>query len=114
MKLNEFITDTLTQIAEGINGAKDKYRELGGEINPRNIPLKSTETVLNQYSNPHGSYVSTSLVNFEIALTDNETVAGRSEIGVFFGSARIGVKSMDTTNEKTFNKVSFTIPVILP
>ncbi len=102
MELKEFITNTLVEIATGVNDAKSAYLELNGEVNP------DEQFQIGDRSKPACN------IDFEVALSENTATKGNKGIGVAlsFVSAD-GSKS--TENEiNSLTKIKFTVPVILP
>ena len=104
MELKEFITNTLINIAEGANGAKDRYKTLGGVVNP-------------EITSKAGLYQPTKErinVEFEVALSDTTSHESSAGIGVLFNIVTIGGKTGISDEIHSVNKIKFTVPVELP
>ena len=103
MELKEFITTTLTQIAEGVNDAKPVYSKFGAEVNP-NVSI----------TNYSGGHKSTCNIDFEVALTDSSKTTAGGGIGVALSIFKAkGEKSTDSESE-SLTRIKFTVPVQLP
>ncbi len=76
--MEEFISDTLTQIIKGVKKADDEAKALGGggRVNPAVMPIPDNKNRLPLSGN---LYRSAELIEFDIALTiSNETTEGQS------------------------------------
>jgi hypothetical protein len=114
MTLNQFISETLTQIAEGVNQAKPKYKELGGVINPQGFEQIEGGIPYAKARPMHGVASLLCNIQFEVTLAADTSTDGKTGIGVFWGDIGIGVKNSESNKETTLNKVSFNVPVQLP
>lgn len=117
MELKEFITATLTEIAEGVYDSQKHYKQLGGAVNPSNIsPLNGTfyKAVKLNGNNVDDLAFQLSSVEFEIGLVEGDVSEGKSGIGVFLPHIGLGTNSTHKENNSTVTKVRFCIPVKLP
>lgn len=109
MNLEEFISDTLTQIIKGVKKADDEAKTIGGggRVNPPVMdPGNKTRTAL--FGNP---YQTTDMVEFDIALTvSNEATGGGKVSLVHIASIRGEASSTNTS----ISRVKFKVPVALP
>lgn len=115
MELKEFISSTLTQIAEGVRDAQSHYSEIGGVVNPGN--LKSVEGTSIMYGIVDPNYLSVHLlsnVHFEVTLATEDKSSNSGGIGVFLSAVSLGGKSSDSDSKTSLNKVTFDVTVSLP
>lgn len=115
MELKEFISSTLTQIAEGVRDAQKHYSEIGGKVNPGN--LKSVEGTSIMYGIVNPNYLSVHLlsnVHFEVSLTSEDKSSSSGGIGVFLSAVSLGGKTSDSDLKSSLNRVTFDVPVSLP
>ena len=115
MELKEFISSTLTQIAEGVKDAQQSYSELGGEVNPANLHSVGGTTI--PYGIIHTGYNNVVLlcnVHFEIALTKEDSNSQSGGIGVFLDVLSLGHKDTDCGARSSITRISFDVPVSLP
>jgi hypothetical protein len=109
MNLEEFISDTLTQIIKGVKKADDEAKAVGGggRVNPPVMdPGNKTRTAL--FSN---LYQTTDMVEFDIALTVSNETTGGGKVGIVH-IASIGGE-LSSTNTSV-SRVKFKVPVALP
>ena len=92
MELREFIKDTLIEIAEGVNDAKEEYGKLKGEIADR------------------GRCV----VKFNIALNQIEKNDSKKGIGVMLPAIKIGGNKAEELSLSSMTRIEFEVVVKLP
>jgi hypothetical protein len=114
MELKKLISDTLIQIAEGVNDAKAKYQELGGDVAPKNMKQVEGGIPYAKEIPIHSNANLLSNVQFEVSLTDNNSEGSSTGIGVLLGYFNIGGKDESSTQHQAFTKIKFNIPVKLP
>lgn len=107
MELKEFITETLTQIAEGVKDASPKYKELGGMA-----PYYES----NVSAISGGVAIKDKVVNveFEVALTNTNKDGGKAGIGVALSIVRAGIDKSKSIEEESLTRVKFNVPIALP
>ena len=107
MELKEFITETLTQIIEGVKSAQEKSKDTGALINPAD-----TKAQENTPKTTQNDYIG--LVDFGVALTQIEGKEGKSGIGVYFAGIGFGGQQKTDTQNMSVTNIKFSIPVIFP
>ena len=99
MDLENFVTDSLNQIFNGIKGAQDAAAKVGGEINPK--------------TSGSGTFANGRIIHpieFDVAVTVVETSDVKGGISVM----GVGVKGASTENNTSVSRIKFKIPVSLP
>ena len=111
MGLKDFITETLTQMMEGVKNAQEKAKEFGAIINP---PSEYSKEDTISMRNSIGEYQRIQTVEFDVSLTSTSTSDTKKGISVAF--AGIGVEGGKGNNEQNaiMNRIKFTIPIALP
>ncbi len=101
MELKEFITKTITDVAQAVSDAKPVCSELGVIINPAS---KFNKTGKAPYATS---------IDFEIALTEENSTSKNKELGVMFSLIRgdLGKGSEEKMNALT--RISFSVPIFL-
>ena len=115
MQLDEYIKETLVQIAKGVKGASNEVEELGGRVNPAKIHTDYSNNGLGKISsNDSEVRPDKQTIKFDIALQVKETsdvdASAKAKLAVF--SIGGGVKSADES--QVAHRVQFEIPVDLP
>ena len=114
MELKDFVTITLTQIAEGVKNAQESYTGLGGVVNPKGLKMVEGGIPYGKVTPLNGEAVLLCNVQFEVSLTSGNTSNNAGGIGVLFGTFSIGGKSGEEERQTSFTKVKFNVPVKLP
>lgn len=113
MELKKLISETLIQIAEGVNDAKANYKKLGGDVAPKNMK-QVVGDIPYAKEIPMGDATFISNVQFEVSLSDNNSEGSSTGIGVLLGYFNVGGKDESSTQHQAFTKIKFNIPVKLP
>lgn len=113
MKLKEFISETLTQIAQGVKEAQNNVAPLGAKVNPANVASF-------EGSVPHCRGTSTRParvlceVEFNVALTNDSSTSTGSGIGILFGAVSLAGKHGTSDKDTTLNSIRFNVIMELP
>ena len=100
--LQDFVKETLVQIANGVKEASEGVLEAGGAVNPvdsGNMP--SIEE--------HGTSV-----QFDVALATSEEKSKSGKFGVVVFDIGMKVKGKAKTDTTSTNRVAFSVPLLLP
>lgn len=109
MELKEFISETLNHIIDGVNAAQEHARVSGARINPRvNAAAGGGRGV------DIGSNLIIDAVKFDVALTAAKDSKTKGGIAVFFGAVGLGSQGESKAANESVNRVSFSVPIILP
>ena len=110
MELKDFISETLTQMMEGVKNAQEKAKEFGAIVNPPTSSHKENTVSIGDL----GEYQRIQTIEFEVALPSTSTNDTQKGISVAF--AGIGAKGGKGSNEQNSiaNKIRFEIPIALP
>lgn len=108
MELSDYISQTLTQIIEGVRNAQEFAKEHGSIINGSNFYQFSTESKL-----ADGKHIVQN-VEFNVAISITETDDSKGGIGVFAGAFGIGVHGSTGSQIGSINQIKFSIPILLP
>jgi len=114
MELSEFITGTLISIAQGVVQANEKYRALGGEVNPKGFRQIEGGIPYGKQTPGQTEAIPLSNVIFEIALTEESKDNATGGIGVLLGAFGTSGKIENSSETQNVTKVKFNVPVKLP
>ena len=102
MELHEFITETLVQIAKGVENANTQLKGTTAIINPRHVNYNTNENVQTYgWLTPgHDKLRAVHLVEFDIAVKATEGKEHKGGIGVAMGAISLGgTKKQDSAQE---------------
>lgn len=113
MELKEFIRETLSQIATGVEAAQTEVRDSGGFVNPAHRagnqePDKSHFGVLTSGQNIF-------LVDFDVTVSVVEATEteGKAKLNVA-GFINLGTGGQSNASSTATNKISFKVPLAMP
>ncbi|MEE9131239.1 MAG: hypothetical protein V3T84_14560 [Phycisphaerales bacterium] len=111
MELQEFITESLTQILTGVKAAEERAGEHGGVINPRvRSPGGDKRPVIVSGTGLRPAET----VHFDVAVTVVEGTQAKAGIGVVAGVFGIGAKGSSTAESSSISRLKFSVPIAFP
>lgn len=114
MELRDFISNTLKQIAEGVQLSQERFSELNGAVNPSHLQQISGEIPYGKEIGLKGYAKILCNVQFEVSLTSDNTTNTNGGIAVLFGALSLGGKQSTESKDVALNRVKFNIPIVLP
>jgi hypothetical protein len=112
VKLEDFITETLTQIIRGVKNANVIAKEYGAIINPATAHRNSQGDL--QVSSSQILTRPVQEIDFDIAITAAEKSDTKGGAGVFISIVGIGTQLRDSTENSTVSRIKFRVPIKLP
>ena len=118
MELKDFVSETLTQILQGVRESQKRQEEHGGEINLSVWSRSSSEGAEGAIQHK-GFLVSKSrkaidYVNFDVAITLTRGKGAKAGIGVFVGAVGLGSQGQTSSSEGSINRIQFKVPISFP
>jgi len=113
MELKEYIKETLSQIAAGVEAAQTEVRDCGGFVNPayRVSAKNSDESHFGGLSNGQNIF----LVDFDVSVTVVEEAGGEASAKLQVASLfKVGGGVEQNTSNSSTNRISFKVPLGLP
>jgi len=116
MRLGEFVTQTLSEIVDGVAGAQEHAEEKGAVINPSHVMWSKEKQGFFIITGAAGQDQAPLLtpIDFEVLLTIGEDDKAQGGVGVFAASLGIGLKGEVKEYTETVNKLKFQVLVKLP
>ena len=111
MELKDFVSQTLTQIIEGVKESQIKASELGGIVSPC---LTSNHSEMGKQGILSASGRAAQIVQFDVALTVVEGTGTKGGIGVFAGAINLGSSGESKAESTSVSRIKFSVPVVLP
>ena len=111
MKLQKFISETLTQIIQGVEDAQGSIVSGSGRVNPRIIDGRIIED-----GRPKDIIEKDKLtpINFDIAVYVQEEKNKVEGIGVAIASVGLGLRKKIRISDSSISRIKFKVPVVLP
>ncbi len=111
MEIRDFISETLSEIAEGIKSAQPRVKAAGGAVNPMGCNYPNSEKYVLQHKAT--SRIGDN-VEFDIAVTVEERTKSGGEMGVAIPVIKASIGGGSEAQTGSVNRVKFKIPVIFP
>ena len=111
MKLEDFISETLKQIINGVSTAQPHYSERGGTVNSRNLGYRKIEGT--QLFDKNTGQI-TQIIEFDVAVSTSEGTGSKGGVGVFVGPVSLGSQGSSEATNSSHSRIKFSVPVNLP
>ena len=117
MDLKQFVSETISQIVDGIIDADSRIAQSGGAVNPSN-------TVTNKAGDgPYGYYAGNKdkryrpvvqEIQFDVVLNAAEGSETKGGIGIHVGAIALGSAGKSDAETSSQSRVKFSVPLLLP
>ncbi len=111
MELKEFVSESIKQIIDGVNEAKQYGIENGATVNPRRWGWNSSN-VQAKYDQETGAAIET--IEFDVAVAVAEGTKTKGGIGVFMGAVGVGSQGQSDNQNSLVSRIRFSVPIVLP
>jgi len=111
MKLDQFISQALIDIANGIKKAQKEYENIGGQVNPRGLNYIHPDILAVQHKET--SRIG-QIIEFDLTVTGGGKIEGSAKAGIEVMDIGLSGKVQGTSETGHLNKLRFKIPVIFP
>ena len=112
MKLQDFVSETLTQIVNGVRDAQENAAKVGGQVNPDGYQVPFKHLQGQRWNKENGDTIDE--VHFDVAITTEEGAETKGGIGVFVGAIGLGSQGASAESNSSVSKVQFSVPVAYP
>jgi len=112
MNLQDFISESLSQIINGILDAQKKELPFNAEISPY-IHVNNVKTDEKRMK-PYYSWQSVTPIKFDIAVTAEQATGTKGGIGVVAGVIALGSQGRTDKLDSSVSRIQFEVPVIMP
>lgn len=109
MDIRQFVSETLTQIVEGVTDANQRLSD-DSEVNPRCGGTPEGKPYVEYYSELRP----VELVDFDLAVTVTEGTGAKGGLGVAAGFIGLGGQKSSESSAEAVSRVKFTLPLMLP
>ena len=114
MKVDEFIFESIKQVTDGIDNARDYAETKGAKISGENlnfIGAKNGGGIV--YMNQDNSEI-IEKIDFDIAVTAKEGDKVKGGVGLFVGAVGIGTQGHIESENSSMSRIKFSVPLHLP
>lgn len=117
MNLQQFISETLIQIARGVEEADKQLADSGAIVNPRHVvpePKASTYGYLAEEPENREYLAIVQKIDFDVAVFASQTTEAEGKAGLMVAAIGLGTKASSERGEKSESRIKFSIPFVLP
>jgi hypothetical protein len=116
MELHEFITETLVQIAKGVENANSTLSKCSAVVNPKNVNYNKDGNIRTYgwLTETEERLRAVHLIEFDVLVTATKDKEKKGGIGVAFGNIGIGATRTHGEESIAQNRIKFGIPMVLP
>ena len=119
MNLQQFIKETIVQIANGIQTAERELAETTAIVNPRYVAKTSLQGVygfmISEKETTRENYrAAVQTVEFDVAVYATETTETKGGIGLMVGTLGLGGHGATEKGNRSESRIRFSIPVAFP
>jgi hypothetical protein len=114
MDLKQFVSGTITQIAEGIRDAQSKTEGTGAWVNPAGSVVTGNAVKDLKYVETFDTRAYLQEVKFDVALTVSDTQGAGAGGGLQVFGVKIGADTSVSYQNAAVSRVQFSIQVVWP
>lgn len=111
MELKDFVSQTLTQILDGVKTSQAYAKENNAGINPP-YPSFFGDKASSYLKGKNGGIIQ--YIDFDVAVTTIEGTGTKGGIGIFVGPVGIGAQGKSDSSNTSVSRIKFSIPVEFP
>ena len=111
MNIEEFVSESLTQIIRGVQKAQENVTGTGARINPQMRFTRKEESIgeAEGYGGQPVSYVS-----FNVSVIASEGTGTKGGIGIVVGAIGLGSQGQSESSASNESRIQFKVPILMP
>jgi hypothetical protein len=114
MNLEEFISQSLSQIAKGIEKANDELSESQALVCPQGVTGIKSESKYGTLKVDQDTYLKVNEISFDVAVTVTSGSESGGNLGISVSGFSIGAKGKENQADSSQSRIKFSIPMVLP
>jgi len=99
MQLEDFVAETIRQIAAGVQRGQEDAKKEGTSVNPISSLLPGERV---------------RMIEFDVAVTTEEGTSSKGGVGVLAGIVKLGAEGKSDSTTTSANRIKFSVPVLFP
>lgn len=111
MKLEDFISESISQIIGGVKKAQDYAGQNQAMVNP--VSLKQSKSSGDSYYDEN-TFRPAQIIEFDISVTTKEDDQVSGKAGVFVSVFKLGIEGKEGSENLISNRIKFSVPIMLP
>lgn len=114
MNLEDFIAQSLSQIAKGIEKANVELSDSLATVSPRGIKDVQQNNRYGSLKIDDETFLKVHEIKFDVAVTVAEGSEARGGVGLTVGAITLGVSGKDNHTNTSVSRIQFSVPMVLP
>lgn len=114
MNLEDFIAQSLSQIAKGIDKANEELKDSLAIVSPRGVTEVQRESRYGTLRVAENAYLKVHEINFDVAVTAAEGSEVKGGLGITVGAVSIGGLGKENQTNTSVSRIQFSVPMVLP
>ena len=116
MNLEDFIAQSLSQIAKGIEKANDELSASKAIVSPKNIKdvQKNNPSTFGKLELRNGEWSVVQNIEFDVAVTASQGSEAKAGAGISVGAITLGATGKEDNKNTSVSRIKFSIPMLLP
>ncbi|WP_100641530.1 hypothetical protein [Marinobacter salexigens] len=114
MNLEDFIAQSLSQIAKGIDKANEELSDSLAVVSPRGVKDVHRESRYGSLKVGEGTWLKVHEINFDVAVTAAEGSEARGGLGITVGAVTLGASGKENYTNTSVSRIQFSVPMVLP
>ena len=116
MNLEDFISQSLTQIAKGIEKANTELSESDAIVSPKNVKdvQKNNISTFGNIKLKNGEWSVVQEIVFDVAVTASQGTESKAGAGISVGAITLGGVGKEDSQNTSVSRLKFSIPMLLP
>ena len=111
MKLEDFISESISQIIGGVKKAQEYAEQNQAMVNP--VSLKKSNSSGDSYYDEN-TFRPAQIIEFDISVTTKEDDQVTGKAGVFISVFKLGIEGKEGSENLISNRIKFSVPIMLP
>ncbi|WP_217512934.1 trypco2 family protein [Vibrio metschnikovii] len=114
MNLEDFISQSLSQIARGIEKANKELEGSSAFVSPEGVKGVKCESKYGSLHYLSDTWLEVSEISFDVAVTATSGTESGGGLGVSVGGINIGAKGKSNHGDTSESRIQFSVPMVLP
>ncbi|EHK5112018.1 TPA: hypothetical protein NG611_004530 [Vibrio parahaemolyticus] len=114
MNLEDFISQSLSQIARGIEKANKELEDSQALVSPEGVTGVKRESKYGSLQVDANTWLKVSEISFDVAVTATSGTESGGRLGISVSGINIGANGKSNHGDTSESRIQFSVPMVLP
>ncbi|WP_072669373.1 hypothetical protein [Vibrio injensis] len=114
MNLEDFISQSLSQIARGIEKANKELEDSQALVSPEGVTEVKRESKYGSLKVDANKWLKVSEISFDVAVTATSGTESGGRLGISVSGINIGANGKSNHGDTSESRIQFSVPMVLP